>query len=606
MKKHLLLILMMLLPLAVSAEVEVDGIFYNLNTDAKTAEVTEGSRLYAGDIVIPSLITVDDVDYNVTSIGEEAFTYCHDLTSVVIPEGVTSVGSNAFYLCQNLTSVTIPSTLENVPNTMFRYCNLKKVIINSNALISKDRSRTWLTGEAQLKDIFGSTVEEIVFGDNVTMIGNGAFYEFKKLTSVQLTHHITSIGGGAFQNCVSLTSIVIPNSVTSMDYNPFYGCENLSSIQVENGNAVFDSRNNCNAIIRTADNVLISGGPNTIIPNGVTEIGVGAFYGNANLTSIDIPNSVTKIGNGAFSECKSLTSISIPSSVKTIERYAFENCNDLASVSISECITRIEESVFSGCTSLTSFTIPSTVTSIGVEAFYGCRLTSITIPKGVTSIEEAAFIGCASSATTIQVEEGNTVYDSRNNCNAIIRTADNTLMLGCRNTTIPNGITNIGAGAFTGCKELTSINIPEGVSTIGEYAFDNTGLTSVVLPSSVTSIGGGAFMYCQFEDIYCYAEQAPEAGENAFGYQTRNMKVHVPETALDVYKNAEFWKYFIYIVALTDEDPKPTTGVAAPTTTQIPIVVGRYTIDGKRISEPQRGLNILKMSDGTTRKVFVK
>ena len=547
---------MMLLPLAVSAEVEVDGIFYNLNTDAKTAEVTEGSRLYAGDIVIPSLITVDDVDYNVTSIGEDAFTYCQNLTSVVIPEGVTSIYYNAFYLCQNLTSVTIPSTLENVPNTMFRYCNLKKVIINSNALISKDRSRTWLTGEAQLKDIFGSTVEEIVFGDNITMIGNDAFYEFKKLTSVQLTHHITSIGSGAFQNCVSLTSIVIPNSVTSMDYNPFYGCENLSSIQVENGNAVFDSRNNCNAIIRTADNVLISGGPNTIIPNGVTEIGVGAFYGNANLTSIDIPNSVTKIGNGAFSECKSLTSISIPSSVKTIERYAFENCYDLASVSISEGITRIEESVFSGCTSLTSFTIPSTVTSIGVEAFNGCRLTSITIPKGVTSIEEAAFIGCASSATTIQVEEGNTVYDSRNNCNAIIRTADNTLMLGCRNTTIPNGITNIGAGAFTGCKELTSINIPEGVSTIGEYAFDNTGLTSVVLPSSVTSIGGGAFMYCQFEDIYCYAEQAPEAGEYAFGYQTRNMKVHVPETALDVYKNAEFWKYFIYIVALTDEGSK--------------------------------------------------
>lgn len=582
MKKQLFLLVFMLLPLAVSAEkVEIDGIFYNLNTNAQTAEVTYGSQAYVGDIVIPASITVDNVVYNVTSIGEEAFSYCQNLTSVDIPEGVTTIGSNAFYLCQNLVSVTIPSTLENINNGMFRYCNLKKVTINSNALISKNRS--WM-GEVLLKDIFGSTVEEINLGENITRIGNLAFHEFKKLTSIQMTHHVTSIGSGAFQNCVSLTSIIIPNSVTSIDYNPFYGCENLSSIQVENGNAVFDSRDNCNAIIRTADNVLITGGPNTVIPNSVTEIGGGAFYNNANLTSINIPSSVVKIGSSAFWQCTSLTSISIPSSMKTIEEWAFFNCKNLASVSIADGITRIEKYVFEGCQSLTSFTIPTTVTSIGEEAFSGCKLTSITIPKSVTSIEINAFRGCAFGATTIQVEEGNTVYDSRNNCNAIIRTADNTLILGCRNTIIPNNITTIGTSAFSACEELSSISIP----------------------SSVTTIGSRAFAFCQLSDIYCYAEQVPEAGEDAFGYQTRNIKLHVPAVSLDVYKNAEFWKLFIYIVALTDEDPKPTTGIAVPTTTQIPIVVGRYTLDGKRISKPQHGLNIIKMSDGTTRKEFVK
>ena len=204
------------------------------------------------------------------------------------------------------------------------------------------------------------------------------------------------------------------------------------------------------------------------------------------------------------------------------------------------------------------------------------------------------------------MEEGNTVYDSRNNCNAIIRTADNTLILGCRNTIIPNNITTIGTSAFSGCEELSSINIPEGIMTIEDNAFNYSGLTSVVIPSSVTTIGSRAFYGCQLSDIYCYAEQLPEAGEDAFGYQTRNIKLHVPAVSLDVYKNAEFWKLFIYIVALTDEDPKPTTGIAVPTTTQIPIAVGRYTLDGKRISKPQHGLNIIKMSDGTTRKEFVK
>ena len=603
MKKSFLLFTMLLLPLAVSAKVEIDGIYYNLNSDAKTAEVTYGSQAYVGDIVIPASITVDDVVYNVTSIGKETFSYCQNLTSVDIPEGVTIIGSNAFYLCQNLVSITIPSTLENIGNGMFRYCNLKKVIINSNALISKNRS--WM-GEVLLKDIFGSTVEVINLGENITRIGNLAFHEFKKLTSIQMTHHVTSIGSGAFQNCVSLTSIIIPNSVTSIDYNPFYGCENLSSIQVENGNAVFDSRDNCNAIIRTADNVLITGGPNTVIPNSVTEIGGGAFYNNANLTSINIPSSVVKIGSSAFWQCTSLTSISIPSSMKTIEEWAFFNCKNLASVSIADGITRIEKYVFEGCQSLTSFTIPTTVTSIGEEAFSGCKLTSITIPKSVTSIEINAFWGCAFGATTIQVEEGNSVYDSRNNCNAIIRTADNTLILGCRNTIIPNNITTIGASAFSACEELSSINIPEGIMTIEDNAFNYSGLTYVVIPSSVTTIGSRAFYGCQLSDIYCYAEQLPEAGEDAFGYQTRNIKLHVPAVSLDVYKNAEFWKLFIYIVALIDEDPKPTTGIAVPTTTQIPIAVGRYTLDGKRISKPQHGLNIIKMSDGTTRKEFVK
>ena len=252
------------------------------------------------------------------------------------------------------------------------------------------------------------------------------------------TYSVTSIENYTFYYCTNLTSIILPESVTSIGNNAFGYCEKLTSIN---------------------------------IPEGVTSIEYHTFYACSNLTSITIPEGVTSIGGHAFYGCSSLTSITLPVNVTSIGNYAFAYCE-----------------------SLTAITIPEGVTSIGGHAFFGCSgLTSITIPEGVTSIGESAFSRCSSLAS-ITVADGNTVYDSREGCNAIIETNSNTLITGCSTTIIPVSVTSIGNDAFAYCESLTSITIPESVTDIGESAFLGcSGLTSITISESVASIGNNAF-----------------------------------------------------------------------------------------------------------------
>ena len=227
-----------------------------------------------------------------------------------------------------------------------------------------------------------------------------------------------------FNRCSGLTSITIPNSVTSIGTSPFGGCDELTSIKVQEGNTKYDSRNNCNAIIETAANTLVTGCKNTVIPNSVTSIGERAFRSCSELTSITIPNSVTSIGEYAFYNCSGLTSIVIPNSVTSIGERAFYFCSGLTSVTIPNSVTSIGSSAFSDCTNLTSVTIPNSVTNIESYTFYGCSvLTSVTIPNIVTSIGSQAFEYCP----------------------------------GLTSNTLPNRVTSIGGWAFSGGSGLTAI-----------------------------------------------------------------------------------------------------------------------------------------------------
>ena len=355
-----------------------------------------------------------------------------------------------------------------------------------------------------------------------------------------------------------------------------------------------------------------------IIENGVTNIGSYAFAGCSYLTSISIPNSVTSIGEYAFSGgCSRLTSITIPNSVTTIGKYVFRDCSGLTSVSLPNTLISIEEGAFAG-SGLTSITIPNSVTNIGSFAFGSCEsLSSVTISRTVRSIVGDAFSYCY-SLNSILVENGNPIYDSRDNCNAIIETQSNTLIVGCQETIIPESVTSIGEHAFDGCTGLVSITIPTSVTNIGKYAFywctnlssitipayvtsieasafgacsnlisvtlpdgvrsigNNafsgcTSLVSIAIPKSVTVIGYNTFSGCtDLTSLTCNAIVPPSCGSDCFSQVNKSIPLYVPEKSIDAYINAKQWNSFANILpiqenssltlSLTDEHSDLTKG----------------------------------------------
>ena len=312
-----------------------------------------------------------------------------------------------------------------------------------------------------------------------------------------------------------------------------------------------------------------SGLTSLTLPSSVTSIGSEVFSGCSGLTSMTIPSGVTSICIAAFEGCSGLTSLTIPSGVTSIGYYAFIGCGGLTSLTIPSSVTEIGRSAFQGCSGLTSLTIPSGVTSIGDWAFRDCSgLTSLTIPSSVTEIGGSAFSGCS----------------------------------GLTSLTIPSSVTSISDRAFDGCSGLTSLTIPSSVTSISEDAFSGcSGLTSLALPSSVTSIGDWAFEGCSgLTSIYVYTKKLPELGSYMFtGCDAKNCTVYVPKGTYDDYKASEFG-YFEKIVEFD------ATGIDKVTTSTDVKEVSRYSANGQRLSAPAKGLNIVKYSDGSVKKVVVQ
>ena len=326
-----------------------------------------------------------------------------------------------------------------------------------------------ILGKDGVENQFGTAKRIIIPSYNQIEIGSYSFYHNENLEETILPNDLETIGKAAFFYCSSLKAIYIPKSVIEIDYGQTNGCISLGTIVVDVENNIYDSRNNCNAVIKKDTNELIWGCKNTVIPNSVTSIGQQAFQG-INITGITIPTSIINIGVGAFSSCSLLTTIEIPNSVTSIGYSAFQNCSALTSITIPNSVTSIGDKAFYNCSNLTNIIIPEGVTSIGDSVFYNCsNLTNITIPEGVTSIGSSTFYNC-SSLTSI---------------------------------TIPEGVTSIGGSAFRNCSALTTMTVlaitPPTLSNISAIS---TATTKIYIPSGTLSNYQNATNWSNFSDLF--------------------------------------------------------------------------------------------------------
>lgn len=440
---------------------------------------------YQGTVTLP---TSSD-DYLVEAIGEGAFRGCKKLQEVVIPPTVTSIEKGAFEGCEQLRSMVIPSRVAHIADGIFRGCkNLQSVTIRCR----------------------------------MNRIADHMFYDCQKMTRVDFPKGVTAIGDYAFYGCNSLTEVVIPKGVTTIGIEAFQDCRNLTSVT---------------------------------IPEGVTAIGEGAFSGCANLQSIHIPASVKSIGQTAFSGCTGLTSITVdPANPVYDSRNACDALIEKESNTLlvgcrksklPSTLTAIADRAFYGVDGLTSVSFPKGMLSIGERAFANCHdLRSVYFPSSLTSIGECPFAGCP-SLTSISIHSENPIYDSHHDCNAIIETLTNTLLYGCKNSTIPPVVKKIGKGAFAGCRGLTSIRLHEGIISIGEDAFrDCPDLKNVAIPSTMTQIGENAFKGCrQLSVVEVRARKPLTIFDNTFS-DCGAPKLFVPKGAQRQYESAGYWSDF--------------------------------------------------------------
>lgn len=420
------------------------------------------------------------VQKGITSIGDRSFSGLAKLTSVDLPATVTSIGESAFEGCKALEQITLPNMMNVLQKNAFRGCSsLKELNIPQFTALIEGNVFAGCSSLTSIQVAPNNTSFRVLNGCLVDL-GTSTLKAAFGTAEIPADGSVKIIGESAFEGNTQLTTLRIPASVTKVGESAFYGCSGITSITVDAGNTAYVSSGNC--LVEVATKKLIQGCSASSIPadGSVTEIGEYAFAGCTGLTAVHIPTTITNIAGSAFMGCSGLETITAAEG--STHYSAIGNCLIISGtrtlilgcknsvIPTDGSVIRIGNGAFTG-TAIAELVIPDAVTAIGEAAFEDCKaLTKITFGKGITTLNGAAFSGCT-GLTTIEVAEGHpnlaVVAES------LIDKSTGTLLLGTNTSKIDHtaGITAIGAYAFAGRVEMTSIFIPRTVTSIGEGAF---------------------------------------------------------------------------------------------------------------------------------------
>lgn len=486
---------------------KIDGIYYDVNLSNKEATVTflsnskANADAYIGIITIPSVISIHGVDFKVTTIGSEAFRYCSNLTSIVIPNSIERIENSAFDGCSSLKSFSLPNSIKTIGYGIFDGCtNLTEFHIsdiatwcNIGSIINKEY-RLFLNDEE---------VTDLKIPNSITTIHKNTFSFCKSLTSVIIPNTVTSIYEYAFQDCKNLRSVSIGSGINTMGKGVFYGCDALTTVNLNSpAVALRDCSNIMNKNYTSSNNLKnIFGNQVTTYNLGddLTDIGEYAFYGCSSITNVNFSSKISSIGYHSFCGCTNLTSVKLQEGLKSIGISAFYSCSSLTEITIPSSVESIGRDAFAVCNNLTSVYISDLAKWSGFQGGFtfpfrlylnGKEIKNLIIPDGVKTISEGPFCHCISLSSIVVPNSVTSINDRAFiECTNVI------------NVTLGDGVLNIGSYAFQGCKNLTSVTLGNSLSTIGAYAFFETRLTNITLPNSLETIGSYAFLFTNISSL---------------------------------------------------------------------------------------------------------
>lgn len=571
---------------------------------------------------LPGVVSIY-LPQSLLSIGAFAFGGCSSLTDISLPDTVTTIGDFAFDYCTSLERICIPAAAISLETCMFRGCsNLDGLSVSDGNPVYDSREGCCAIIETATDTLFCG-VHCSMIPDGVKHIGNHAFYDCDALVAVTIPSSVESVGSYAFCNCDRLESAVIPDGTLTVGEGAFMNCPSLERVTVAESVTALGAGVFSDCISLT----------DFRIPAGVATVTRSAFSGCTSLSSIGIHAGVTTVGSGAFYGCTALeyvdyagtesswsgitvyennepllaaqlhcrtggvwtngadgsgtweldtyTGILTVSGTGKLPDYApgggnlppwvADNYEDIRFIKVDEGITSIGEFSFYHCSGATGVSLPDSLTAINSYAFQNCTsLTALRIPAGVTRIGFGISMGCT-ALSSLTVDPGNTCYDSRSGCNAVIATLQNELVTGCKRTIIPSdvqiisdyafaycsslkyieipsGVTYVGDGAFCSCTGLTSVVLPDGLAFLGESAFECcSGLETLVIPGSLQTIGYGAFYSCGNLYAVTFEEGVKSTGKAAFAYCSRLSTLEIPLSMESINQYA-----FAYCSSLSD------------------------------------------------------